>query len=364
MLLFVFVIFCYMDKIYCGCNMGPNNVASYIASLPSSTGEQVITADTSMDAGCCGLLDRIQFYPRGTGYVQFQFWRPLAANEYTLITEYRYYVPIRDTTWTIYFPADVYLQTGDFIGWYTESTGVIAYGSGSYDRNIVVSIGDVAEGYNFSLSTPYINNRIYAIKYYISNGNKADFTNLPASIDAYDDTPVGSLLYTISYTDLDVEDVSTLVLTLRSITPSTANVAVDIATGKVTTTGPLTFGTIYVDMRVHDRCNLGNERILTINVINYSPVIGNLPASCDLSEIVTIETFLYEVTVSDASGDAVTCAINNTSPAGAPFLLKFISGTTSYGIYSQSSPSLDYSTTSLYTFVVYFSLCDIQPIVP
>ncbi|XP_033727801.1 protocadherin Fat 4-like [Pecten maximus] len=353
MLLFILITYQHFNEIESGCTHGPNNVNPYIATLPSASGEQVILADAAINGGCCGLLDEVEYYPRDTGYVQFQVWRSLSINEYMLVTEYRYYVPSKDTTLTLTFPFEIYVENGDCMGWYTENTGIIPYDSGAYDKNIVMSIGDVAVGYNLSLSTPYTINRLYAINFSVNNGNKPDFTNIPGSIDVYDDTPIGVTLYTVSYTDADVEDVSTLALVLQSILPSSANVAFDKTTGEITTTGALTFGTISVRVRVEDRCNFGNTQTLTINVLNYPPVIGNLPASCDLSEIVTIETFLYEVIVSDASGDVVTCALNDTSPSGAPFLLKFISGTTTYGIYSQSSPNLDFSTTSLYTLTIH-----------
>ncbi|OWF41740.1 Protocadherin Fat 3 [Mizuhopecten yessoensis] len=236
---------------------------------------------------------------------------------------------------------------------YTESSGVIPYETGIYDNNIVVSIGDVTVGYNYSLSTPFVNDRVYAIASTVREGDTPDFTNLPASIDVYDDTPIGMTLYTVSFTDANIEDIPTLSVTVYSVNPSRPNVAFDTATGELTTTGLLSYGTFTIRLRVNDRCNNNNRRELILNVLNYPPVIGNLPASCDLSEVVTLETFLYEVTVSDASGDQVTCALNNTSPAGAPFLLKYVSGTSSYGIYSQSSPNLDFATVPLYTLTIF-----------
>ncbi|XP_060063797.1 cadherin-23-like [Ylistrum balloti] len=342
-----------MTSSYSGCTPGPSDVTLYISTLPGTTGEQVIVTDPAADAGCCGFLKRATFYPRDTGYIQFQLWRPLTLNEYMLISEYRYYVPSKDTTLTLTFPIDIYVENGDCLGWYTENTGIIPYSSGSYDNNIVISIGDVAVGYNYSLSTPHVNNRIYAIEFTITDGSKPDFTNLPATVDVYDDSPSGVTLYTTSVTDADVEDIPTLYMTFQSVSPSTANIAFDTTTGEFTTTGTLSFGTIIVNVRVDDRCGRSNTRALTINVLNHAPVIDNLPASGDLSEVVTLETFLYHVTVSDASGDPVTCTLNDTSPSGAPFLLKYISGTSSYGIYSQSSPNLDFNTNSLYTLTIH-----------
>ncbi|KAK3581876.1 hypothetical protein CHS0354_000291, partial [Potamilus streckersoni] len=76
-----------------------------------------------------------------------------------------------------------------------------------------------------------------------------------------------------------------------------------------------------------------------------APVVYSLPATYDLSEDTTAETLLHTINVTDPQGTTVTCSLGTS---GVPFLVKYISGTTRYGIYSQSLPNFNYNSINSY----------------
>ena len=135
--------------------------------------------------------------------------------------------------------------------------------------------------------------------------------------------------------------------------------------GAVTVGSALTFGTHVVNVKVTDACGRSGQQKLSVNVVNmvsrenwrfkarrihYWPVthflpcicffyfvlftqppeILNLPSSVDVVESIEHETLLYNLTLRDQSGnDTITCSLSSTLPTGAPFLVKYISGTSS-----------------------------------
>ena len=135
--------------------------------------------------------------------------------------------------------------------------------------------------------------------------------------------------------------------------------------GAVTVGSALTFGTHVVNVKVTDACGRSGQQKLSVNVVNmvsrenwrfkakrihYGPVthflpcicffyfvlftqppeILNLPSSVDVVESIEHETLLYNLTLRDQSGnDTITCSLSSTLPTGAPFLVKYISGTSS-----------------------------------
>ncbi|XP_062620488.1 protocadherin-23-like isoform X1 [Saccostrea cucullata] len=83
------------------------------------------------------------------------------------------------------------------------------------------------------------------------------------------------------------------------------------------------------------------------------PEILNLPSSVEISESSEHESLLYNLTLQDQSGnDTIWCSLNYTSPAGAPFVVKYITGTSDFGVYNLASPNFDYDNTSVYQVVV------------
>lgn len=187
----------------------------------------------------------------------------------------------------------------------------------------------------------------------MTDGSAPTFTNLPASVDVYDDTVLGFSLFTVTFNDSNTAELSSLVLSVSQYEPQggTQAIAIDLNTGHVTTASQLYVGTVTLTLTVTDPCGLSDIQTLTINIINKPPVIANLPAAVDLSETVTLETLLYTLLVSDPSGDIVTCTSSSTSP-NAPFHVNLIPGTTNYGVYSNVMPNLDHTITSQYTMII------------
>ena len=135
--------------------------------------------------------------------------------------------------------------------------------------------------------------------------------------------------------------------------------------GAVTVGSALTFGTHVVTVKVTDACGRSGQQKLSVNVVNMvsrenwrfkarrinygnvthflpcicffyfvlftqPPEILNLPSAVDVVESIEHETLLYNLTLRDQSGnDTITCSLSSTLPTGAPFLVKYISGTSS-----------------------------------
>lgn len=135
--------------------------------------------------------------------------------------------------------------------------------------------------------------------------------------------------------------------------------------GAVTVGSALTFGTHVVNVKVTDACGRSGQQKLSVNVVNMvsrenwrfkarrinygnvthflpcicffyfvlftqPPEILNLPSAVDVVESIEHETLLYNLTLRDQSGnDTITCSLSSTLPTGAPFLVKYISGTSS-----------------------------------
>uniref|UniRef100_K1RFJ0 Cadherin EGF LAG seven-pass G-type receptor 3 n=1 Tax=Magallana gigas TaxID=29159 RepID=K1RFJ0_MAGGI len=244
-------------------------------------------------SSCCGSLSRVKFWSSNYGLIDFQVWKETAPNVYELTHTFNYYVPEVNETLTVYTGNDILIEKNDVIGWYSSGDDIIPYSITTVDQNIQLSgVPGFSVGGTYTLNTPYITGRNYGIQF-------------------------------------------------------------SVADCEIHTGGTLNYGTYTVTIEITDPCGRSQQKNLIVTVINTPPEILNLPSSVDVSESIQHETLLYALTLRNETGsDTVTCSLNTTSPEGAPFLVKYISGTADFGVYSLASPNFDYDSNSSFEVVV------------
>ncbi|XP_076451313.1 cadherin EGF LAG seven-pass G-type receptor 1-like [Babylonia areolata] len=180
------------------------------------------------------------------------------------------------------------------------------------------------------------------------------FSNLDAVMTSTSNLALGTVLYTVTSVDDDSGSGDSVTTALTSTSP-TADFTFDATTGEVSVaTTPLTIGTYTLTFSITDTCGQSSTNTLTVTVYNQAPVITSLPTTVDVREDVTSLTLLHTVTSSDADGHSVSCTISSTSPASAPFSIKYISNGTTLenGIYLNANAGLDYSSVDTYTLSI------------
>ncbi|KAL3856367.1 hypothetical protein ACJMK2_011135 [Sinanodonta woodiana] len=223
-------------------------------------------------------------------------------------------------------------------------------GGGEEDGNRYQTTADLTVGTNLSWSGGSVtttNDRSYAIRAdYIAN-SAPTFTSLPGTVSITNAKTAGYLLHTLTFTDTNPYDVSSLAVTMQT---TSTYFSFDASSYQVTVASSLSGvnGTYYLDFRVADICPQTGTGTLTIVVTNVPPTINNLPATTDLSEDVVTEKLLYSINVTDPT-DTVTCSLVTTSD---PFLVRLKNGTSVWGIYVKSNPNFNYDTKSQYTLSI------------
>ncbi|XP_060063796.1 cadherin-23-like [Ylistrum balloti] len=355
--LLVIILTVLLLRIDASCTIGPA-VSEKIASLNDTYVTQYILTSSSLTSSCCGVLSEVQIYPKRTGYIQFQIWRPVTTNQYLLVGEFRYLVSSVDVNDTVLISDEISVQPGDSIGWYSEAFDIIPYTTGSNEEDGTIVLHpslDHAVGYQYTVDVGFTDGRTYAIQYTVGDGAAPTFTNLPASIDVYDHTVIGSSIFNVTFNDSNAAELSSLVMSVSFYEPyrGTPAIIIDLNTGQVTTAShQLHVGSVTLTLTLTDICGLSDTQTLTVNIINQPPVFSNLPSAVDLSETVTLETLLYTLSVSDPSHDPVTCAMTSSSPADAPFLVQLVPGTTDFGVYSRLMPHFDFLNINQYVLTI------------
>ncbi|KAK3581873.1 hypothetical protein CHS0354_000289 [Potamilus streckersoni] len=180
------------------------------------------------------------------------------------------------------------------------------------------------------------------MKFYLNPSNIPSFTNLPATATQLNSVAVGTWVYTVSATDADVNDITSLIITR---TDTNSYFSFDTATKQVTVGSVLAgaVATHQLVFKVTDSCTTATST-LTITVTNAPPTIHNLDNSTSITENTQAATLLYTLSVTDPT-DTVSCSLLTAS---VPFTVRQISGSTTYGIYSNSNPGFSYATRNNY----------------
>ncbi|KAL3855401.1 hypothetical protein ACJMK2_014612 [Sinanodonta woodiana] len=302
-------------------------------------------------APCCGYITDIDFYHESPGgSTKAQVWRPTSGSSYQLIGE----IDISGNGGMPLYPVPtanrIRVQFGDVVGWYSANANIMSYKSDpAFDATLHLTFA-TAPSLNSIVnwgSATALADRYYAILYHLGSGGAPTFTNLPATTSTTNAATVSTLLYTVSVTDPDVVDQANLTVT-RMDTNSYFSFDSVTHQVKIATTLSGAVGTHYLVFQVTDLCLISATSTLTITVTNVPPTIHNLPNSTSLSEDTYVSTLLYRLSVTDPT-DTVSCSLNT---AGTPFSVRQISGSTDYGIYSQTNPGFSYATTNSYTLSI------------
>nr|XP_022299390.1 uncharacterized protein LOC111108109 [Crassostrea virginica] len=155
----------------------------------------------------------------------------------------------------------------------------------------------------------FFSQRSYAVQADLETNIAPTFTNLPTTKSYVDKTPATTIM-AVSVTDDNTGDLASL-----STAIVTHSDKFDIASNSITTKASWTWavGTYDVIVVVTDQCGNSATSTATIIIENSAPDISSLPSSSDLSEEVTSETNLKDLTVTDMQ--TYTCAINDVTPA-------------------------------------------------
>uniref|UniRef100_K1PJ82 Cadherin-23 n=1 Tax=Magallana gigas TaxID=29159 RepID=K1PJ82_MAGGI len=317
-----------------GDHKGENDPKSKDNDVDTATGLSVLLDrnDGKTVFDCCGFIKQWEFYAKkNTGTVHFQVWRP-AGTSYSLVGE------------------NLYTVTTTNICRYQPGSVIVSHkqeGSSNQYRT-TTSVGSLSVGSTFDWSAvTQSNNRKYAIRADVTNGNNPSITNLAATVTGTDATPIGTLLFTLTVADADTSDTLT-----TTMTTTTSLFNFDSTSLQVTSAQQLPSGTTTLNFQVTDACGSTGTGTLTIVVTNVPPVIHNLPYNTDVTEDQTAELQLYVINATDTSEyDTVTCSIQSVSPTTSIFFTKIASGSL-YGIYIQAYPSLSYDSVNAYTLTV------------
>ncbi|XP_062616605.1 cadherin EGF LAG seven-pass G-type receptor 2-like [Saccostrea cucullata] len=242
----------------------------------------------------------------------------------------------------------VVIKQNDIIGWYSSSSDMVPYksGAGSAGGNylqVFATPPSVGASYEWSTAN-FFSQRSYAVQSTIEANVAPTFKNLPATKTFQDKTPATTIM-TVTVTDDNSADVATLSVSLKTHTDK-----FEVSSNTVSPKAGWTWsvGTFDVSVVVTDQCGNSGTETLTIVIENTAPDISILPSASDLSEVVTSETKLGDLTVTDVQ--TYTCSIHDVTPSSgtAKFTLKQASGSSVYSIYSAENPNFIYSIVSQY----------------
>lgn len=339
-----------------GDHKGENDPKSKDNDVDTATGLSVLLDrnDGKTVFDCCGFIKQWEFYAKkNTGTVHFQVWRP-AGTSYSLVGENLYTVTSgnedKEIKYSLLTANRIGIQSGDVIGIYQPGSVIVSHKQegNSNQYRTTTSVGSLSVGSTFDWSAvTQSNDRKYAIRADVTNGNNPSITNLAATVTGTDATPIGTLLFTLTVADADTSDTLT-----TTMTTTTSLFNFDSTSLQVTSAQQLPSGTTTLNFQVTDACGSTGTGTLTIVVTNVPPVIHNLPYNTDVTEDQTAELQLYVINATDTSEyDTVTCSIQSVSPTTSIFFTKIASGSL-YGIYIQAYPSLSYDSVNAYTLTV------------
>ncbi|XP_061188483.1 protocadherin-like wing polarity protein stan [Saccostrea echinata] len=320
-------------------------------TLDNNTGTGYLMTDSSFTVGCCGVLVNWKVFIQSRGSINLQIWRP-EGSKYKLIGEniYSFDSPSQLIVQSLDIPQaqQVVVKQNDVIGWYSSSSDMVPYksGAGSASGNylqLFTTPPTVGTSYEWSTAN-FFSQRSYAVQSTIDANVAPTFKNLPATKTFQDKTPATTVMI-VTVTDDNSGDVATLSVSLKTHTDK-----FEVSSNSVAPKAGWTWsvGTFDASVVVTDQCGNSGTETLTIVIENTAPDISYLPSASELSEVVTSETKLGDLSVTDVQ--TYTCSIYEVTPSSgsAKFILKQASGSSVYSIYSAENPNFVYSMVSQY----------------
>ncbi|KAL4238312.1 bahd acyltransferase [Mactra antiquata] len=148
--------------------------------------------------------------------------------------------------------------------------------------------------------------------------NAPEFENLPREVWLYPTTTAGTFVYHITYDDIDSDDKSSLFVTDTTEDP-TSFFHYDRTTNNVYVTTNPQPGTYTMTFKVQDQCLNSNTGVLTIQVLNWAPIITNLPGFAVIPETTNkvVELFTIQITDRDNATLNEVAALNVVPNSGS-----------------------------------------------
>lgn len=336
--------------------VGESDPNSFRNSVGSGTDVGYLIEDPNYQVPCCGIVSKWEFYASRTGNIDCQIWRKNSANEYMLVGEntinrgstgeYLYTVPATSS---------ISVKPGDYIGWYTSSTEMVSYNTGtSYPilNRRKTSLGDKSAGdlMDWSTTGPQTSgsNRQYAIRAVVKRGNTPQFSfGTSVTVTVPESTASGAAVYVFTVTDADPQDT----LTMEMVSTDNSFFSLDTINKQIVTTqSNIPDQASYVmEVKVYDDCLLTRTGTVTLTVPNTPLTIDNLPSTGTVDEDETDERKLHELAVTELH-DGYTCSLTTLN---VPFIVKQVNtANPTYGVYLIDWPQLRYSTTTSYNLSI------------
>ncbi|XP_061191569.1 fat-like cadherin-related tumor suppressor homolog [Saccostrea echinata] len=328
---------------------------SKTSSLNSNSGVTYILEDTSSSISCCGAVESWSLYPKRSGSIYLQIWRPLSGSTYKLVGYNYLYIHSGNINRIVkYIVPDnerITVNDGDKIGWYSSGQEMIPYTSAGSNNQRRFSWGTTTVGTTKSVSSYSNINAQFAIKLNLEN-DTSDlwFVNSGRTIHLYDNASPGTQVYTVVNGQRS-QDILT-----RYMSDPSGRFTWNSNTGIVSTTSSLVNGQTYV-MTFTAKKTCLNTTIsggsLSVKVSNTPPRITSLPAVMTLSENQESSKTLHVLTVADGTDSTVTCSIVSVDPSSATSLFSLNRASPmSYNLVLNSNPGFDYDTIKKYTITL------------
>ncbi|KAH3823894.1 hypothetical protein DPMN_125719 [Dreissena polymorpha] len=312
----------------------PLNVATYTTDNPTSSTAGYIMETTEYhvpDDCSCGVLKSWTFIARSAGSLTLQVWQHDNSEQYTIRGANYFTVPSGAIGKEIEFQVPqkdrITIRNNYLIAWLSNAqTSIIAKRDGLEslpdEQRIVKNMNALdpfGEGiFDWSAASANdplnpIKNTAFAIRATAAKNTAPEFTNLPRDVWIYGDTAPGTLIYSVSASDIDPYDVSSLLITYDD--NASFPFYYDRTRGNVYLGSyGAARGTYNMTFTVTDQCGNTNSAVLTIKVLNWAPKLHGLPAFYSITEETVNELTLATVNITDRDNTTwTTKTFNNDS---------------------------------------------------
>ncbi|KAL3888204.1 hypothetical protein ACJMK2_000580 [Sinanodonta woodiana] len=335
---------------------------NYYTSIDNNKGFGYMIEHNAYVFPCCGVVTLWESQVGNPGTLQMQVWRRYSVSNWTLVGENQAIASgaassLTAVSYSVPVTERITVRKGDYIGWYTSNDDMVKYTADtwtgtSYPTMIHrIMMSDLYPGDNYDWTNINVYyDRYYAIRATVSPGSAPYFVNLGSSVTIDPSTAINSILFTVSVTDSDPDDISKLEVTMVK---SYINLySFDTSTLKLSTISSLSDreGETHtvVFMVKETNCYQYNTATLTIVISPRTLTFTNLPAVVSLAEGTTSQSLLYTIGL---NGSAWYYCYDTSSNLKFQVRPNSVGTTRSqtYGVYVNEWPQFSYATAQSYT---------------
>ncbi|KAK3611261.1 hypothetical protein CHS0354_004905 [Potamilus streckersoni] len=311
---------------------------------------------------CCGVVTLWESIVGEPGALQMQVWRRYSVSNWTLVGENQAIASGAATfpfsiSYTVPSTERITVRKGDYIGWYSSNDDMVKYTADiwygtTYPTMIHrIMTSDLFPGDNYGWTNVNVYyDRYYAIRATVNPPSVPTFTNLDSTVTIGPSTAINSVLFTVSVTDSDPDDVGKLEVTLMKSYISLYSF--DTTTLKLSTISSLSDreGETHtvVFMVKETNCYQYNTATLTIVITAKTLTFNNLPAVVSLAEGTTSQSLLYTLSVNGSEWYYCYDTSSNLKFQVRPNSVG-TSRSQTYGVYVNEWPQFNYATLQSYT---------------